>query len=479
MRHVHGGQPAFRRLVRRLRGQGGFALPLALGATFVLGITGTTVVAYATQNSGSASRSAADQQALALAEAGLNYAYSTLYNAQDARDGGSVPDTTVALENGFARYSGVLNGSTWTLTGVGRVPNPTGPGSADVVRTVSGRVTLGSARRSSANNAVWNYLYTDDASSCTEFSNSVVVDVPVYVRGDLCLSNTARMTGFSLWVGGDVRLSNSASVGTAAEPISQVQVAGSCQVSGQAPHSPCSAADRIYASSIGTTPGNLTKPPIDLAYWYENAMPGPRHACTTGSFPGGFDNDSVMNRSLPTVDLAPSFAYDCTVRDASGFEVGRIAWTPGSPGSLVVNGTIFFDGDIAFSQQTDLVYTGRGTIYSSGKITFANQTNFCGAPGCPNDWDPNQALVAFVAGSSTDRDGVVIGNYARVQAAMYAVTDFREGNNTIFWGPVIARQIHLINSVIHEYVPIDTLVPGMPATYEEVATLVNVPGSWG
>ena len=84
------------------------------------------------------------------------------------------------------------------------------------------------------------------------------------------------------------------------------------------------------------------------------------------------------------------------------------------------------------------------------------------------------ALAAFAFAPA-----LAIGNNSRFQGAAYAVTDFREGNNTIFWGPVIANQVYLINSTIHEYVPIGTLLPGMPATYEEMITLVNVAGSWG
>lgn len=465
------------RLARRLAGQAGFALPMALGIMLVLGTTATTVVSYAAANSRSAAYSNAEAKALALAEAGLSYAYATLYNAPNPTSADSVPRRSVQLDGGTADYYGVLTGSTWTLTGIGIVENPSGPGSADVVRSVNGRVTLGSALRSAANNAVWNYLYTDDPSTCTSFSNSVVVDVPVYVRGDLCLSNSAQMTGFSLWVGGNVTISQSATIGTPSAKIEQAQIAGTCRVTGT--FVPCNGSDRINAQVIGNQPGNLAKPPVDLAYWYRESRPGPLHGCTTGSFPGGFDNDGVMNRSRPTVNLTPAAAYDCTVKDEQGFTIGRIAWTPGSPGTLEIAGTVFFDGDIAFSGSTNAIYKGRGSIYASGKITVGNQTWLCGAPGCPNDWDPNQNLIAFVAGSSTDADSFTIGNYSRLQAAVYAVNDFREGNNTIFWGPVIARQIHLLNSTIHEYVPIGTLVPGMPATYEEVATLSNVPRSWG
>ena len=455
------------------------ALALALCVSVVLGVSGTSVMVYTTQNYGASARSKADLKALALAEAGVNYAFSVLQAAPNPKDPNSVQRRSVALEDGEVTYFGVLTGSTWKLTGIGRVRNPSGPGTSDVVRTVSAGATLGSARRSAANNAVWNYIYTDELTGCTSLANSVVVDVPMYVRGNLCMTNSAQMSGFSLRVGGTVSLSQSASIGTATENIREAHIGGGCKLDNGALVSPCGAAQHVYADVSDTDKSGLTKPAVDLPYWYENAMPGPKHNCTSGSFPGGFDNDGVMNRSRPVVDLTPNFAYDCQVRDANGFLVGRIAWTPGAPGSLKILGTIFFDGDIEFRQLTELVYEGRATIYSSGKITIANRTIICGAVGCPDSWNPNQSLLALIAGASTEPIGFSIGNYSKFQGAIYVVNDFKDGNNTVTWGPIIARQIHLQNSTLNYYVPMETLAPGMPATYEETTTVTLVPGSWG
>ena len=468
-----------RQLLRRLaRSEDGFALVVALGSLTVLGIAGGSALLYSQQNFGEAAHSKADQQALALAEAGLNNALHTLHTVENPKDGSSLLLASKNYEGGRAEWWGELRGSTWLIYGRGTVRNPTG-GSREVTRLVRGRATLGAARSPAASNAVWNYLFADNIANCTSFSNSVVVDVPVYVRGNLCLSNSAQVTGFALRVGGDVYLSQSASIGTALKPIREVHVGGSCVLNNGTPHSPCGAGDQVYAQASDNDNSGLTKPAVDLPYWYANAMPGPKHGCTVGSFPGGFDNDGVMNRSRPVVDLTPNTAYDCRVYDANGYLIGQLTWTPGRPGKLVIAGTIFFDGDISFRQQNDFVYEGRATIYSSGKITIANQTHICGAPGCPDDWNPNTSMLALVAGSSTDATGFQIGNYSRFQGAIYAVTDFRDGNNTITWGPIIADEIHLLNSTLKLYVPLDALMPGMPATYEEITTIEFVNGSWG
>jgi Tfp pilus assembly protein PilX len=468
-------------LRHRLRDERGFALVAALGFSVVLGITGTTAMVYTTSNEGSAQRSKADRRALALGEAGLAYAYATLYNASDPTDPNSVPLRTGTLEGGSVTWSGVYDATAkvWTLTGVGAMQSPIR--AADVTRTVRGRVRLGTGQVGSANNAIWNYIYAEAPTSCMSLGNSVNVAVPLYVKGDLCLSNSSQISGSTtvLQVGGKVSLGNSSHIGEAGSPISEVHIAGGCSRDGGPLHSPCGSSDSIYAGTIDTQVTPLTKPPVDLAYWYANAKPGPMQACTTVSgTPPLFDTDTTLNRSLPLpVNLTPGWAYDCQVRDSQGALVGQLMWNP-STKALTIHGTIFFDGDIEFGGSTEAFYSGRGTIYASGKITMRNSAKVCGSPGCNGEWNPLTNLLAFVAGSSTDATGFSIENSGIFQGAVYTVTDFSQGNSAIVWGPIIARQVYLQNSVENHYVPIGTLLSGMPATYEEVATLTNEPGGW-
>src|SRR5207302_344516 len=129
----------------------------------------------------------------------------------------------------------------------------------------------------------------------------------------LCMNNSASFTGYQLQVGGTLTLQNTASVGTSSStPVHDAHIAGGCSVNGSGYHTPCGASDRVYSQvPEDNTTAALTKPPVAMSSWYENAQPGPMHTCTTGSFPGGFDNDTVMNHSRATVDLTPNTAYDC------------------------------------------------------------------------------------------------------------------------------------------------------------------------
>lgn len=45
-------------------------------------------------------------------------------------------------------------------------------------------------------------------------------------------------------------------------------------------------------------------------------------------------------------------------------------------------------------------------------------------------------------------------------------------------GPIIARQLSIGNSSQNHYVPFGTLLPGMPASYQQVTTLEKVDGSF-
>ena len=69
-----------RKLILRLRDERGISLVVALGITMVLSISVGSMVVYTTSSQRQASRSNADQLALALAEAGLNNAMAVLAN---------------------------------------------------------------------------------------------------------------------------------------------------------------------------------------------------------------------------------------------------------------------------------------------------------------------------------------------------------------------------------------------------------------
>jgi hypothetical protein len=463
---------------QQFKDESGVALVMAVWILAFLMLAGSSLVFYAGSNAGHAELSTEDARAVNLAEAGENYARAVLYNAADPTDSTAVGSGSLTLEGGTVNYSGTYDSATkiWTLTGTGTHTNPTGA-ATPVSRTVSSQVLVAS---STGLDPAWGYLFAD-TTSCTTLGNNLTIDAPIYVRGDLCMENSALITADLVQVRGSVQIKNSASIGTAATPVAQVKVAGGCRYPWSGSYvTPCSAAQMVYRTVFSSTVPDLTKPPVDLPSWYADAKPGPMsQTCTVGSFPGQFDNDTALNRSNPMQNLFPGTAYDCQVRSGGpgGPLLGRIAYTPGSPGTFYIDGVVFFDGQLEFAGNNDVRYEGRGSIYASDVITIRNQTTFCGVAACDATWNPDANLLLLVSGA-TAPVGFTIENNSTWQGAIYVVNDFSQGNSVIVCGPVIAQELFISNNTDNCFVPFSTGVPGMPGNSAPTLELVNVPDSY-
>jgi hypothetical protein len=463
-----------------LRDESGVALVMAVGILAFLMVTGASLVYYAGSNVQHAERSADDARALALGEAGMNYARAILWNAGDPTSATAVPAGTLTLEGGTVAYSGTYDSTTqtWTLTGTGTQASPIAGGAA-LSRTVTSQVQV--VGSTTAWDPAWGYLFAD-TSGCTTLSNSITLDAPVYVRGDLCMENSAMIVSDLVQVRGRVQTKNSASIGTVADPVTDVQVAGGCRNPWSGSYvTPCGPAQQVHRVNFSSTVSNITKPGVNLSHWYTNAKPGPSSTvCSTGSFPGTFDNDSTLNRSNGTQYLFPSTAYDCQVKDGAGNLLGRIAFTPGSPGSFTIFGVVFFDGKLELSGNQDVVYSGRGTIYATDTVTIQNHVRLCPVASCDSaSWDPDTTILGFVGGASAD-SGFVIENNTTFHGSIYVVNDYTQENSVILCGPVIAQELIIENNSANCYVPFTTLPPGAPGapTAATSVSLANVPNSY-
>ena len=441
----------------------------------VTGSLASSAIAYSSWNYGSTKRSDADSQARALAEAGLNYAFSTLYNSGTPTMGNAVPSRTITLETGDASYYGTLTGSTWKLVGVGTVRKPTGPGSEPVVRTVSGRASIGTAQHGSDNNAVWNYVYVDDPTFTTDLGNSVDINIPLYTRGNLRLSNSSQVSGYALQTMGWLELNNTAHVGTAGAKIHEAHIAGGCRLgAGGALVSPCGPSQRVYADISDATTTNFSKPPVDLNGWYFNAQPGPRHACTSGSFPGGFDNDATPNNSRGAGRPAPEHELRLP-----RLRRGRRAR---GPADLGCDGTHPDDARHDLLRRADPVPQSQlGGLCRSrhdlrrGQHHLRELDHALRRSGVRRGLEP-AAEPARVRLRRQRLDGQLD---PLPGCDLCRRTTTPRPTARPCWGPIIARRVSFANSSVNHYVPIGTLMPGMPATYEDVVTITNEPGSWG
>ena len=433
---------------------------MAIAMMLTLTVIFTTVIFLTSSGARHANVSKAEQQAFDLAEAGVNNAASILYKATDPSQSSAVPSGSKSLYGGTAAWSGTLLGTTWTLTGTGTVLNPAGTGGT-LTRTVTKRFSLTLIPA-----PAWSFNYSDATTGCLTVSNNATVTSPLYVRGSMCMSNNTHFTGSQLQVKGTLTVNNGASVGYSGTPIPIAKLQGGCM---SGPHV-CTSADSVYATSLTTTVDDITKPTVDLPTWYQNAQPGPKHNCTSGSIAGNFDNDTTFNTSRGTFDLTPASSYSCVVA-VGGTTIGQLSWD-NTTKILTVKGTIFFDGPLQLSSST-ATYQGQATIYAAGAITFINSARLCGVAACDGTWNPSSNLIVLVAGASSGT-GLTISNNGVYQGAAYVVADYTLVNNASNWGPVIANHFDLANNA-GGFMPIGGIPSGSPGTQWVLSELA---GGW-
>jgi hypothetical protein len=248
------------------------------------------------------------------------------------------------------------------------------------------------------------------------------------------------------------------SIGTVGTPVDSADIAGHCTLAANPAHQPCSSADNVFADEITLIPPDLTKPTIDMAYWYQNAKPGPMNNCTGGgSFPGGFDNNTTYNNSRTGSDeITPTgTSYTCQWKDAGNNLIGEISWNH-TTHVLKVKGTIFVDGDFRFDDDGQLVnYQGRAIIYAAGNIEF-DEIVCAGGDGNDNcitngmdDWDPTQNMLIILSGYDSEYDQGGTQSQSEpsgFQGIVYAKDDCTIHENFHTSGPLICDQILLPSS---------------------------------
>jgi Tfp pilus assembly protein PilX len=478
------------RRIRSLLGrEEGIALVMALVFTTLLLSTGSTLAYYATTNRDSASASASRQTAFDLAESGLNEGISVLFNSSDPTSPSSLPSAAspatdaTTFSGGTINYWGSYNAGTmlWTVYGRGNVKVPNGR--ATHSHTVSQQVRVGAGSPDIAGTPAWGNIFVDNRNGpCTTLANNSKIYVSLFVTGNLCLASggTIMQSADTLSVGGTLDLtSSSSSVGLSTAHLSNLHAAGGCRYGGTGSYTfPCTTTQKVWADHQDRTLPNVTKPPVDLPYWYAHAKPGPSQSCTSGSFPSGFDTgDGLMNGSLGTVTIFTSSAYDCVV-SIGGTVVGEMRWTPGNPASFYLNGTVFIDGNISTTNSDKVDYTGRGSIYATGSISLSNSLAFCGTRSGPKcnfttgAWDPEQKLICWVAGSSID-----LGSSIDIQGAFYATTSYSQASTTSQQGPIVTTTLNYNSSSQTKWLPFTHLAPGMPEA-SSAWTAAVVPGTW-
>jgi hypothetical protein len=470
------------------------ALVLGLTVLVVLSMLGALVAVYTSSGQRSASRSSAGVTAYGLAEAGINNAVSILANPSNnalnpcllhppTNPAGQTCDNgafTKSYDGGSATWWGSLDASasTWSLTSVGSIRNPT-DGTRAVTRQITASVRVRPSNMQPANNPLWNYIIatnTGTAGGCDEsLRNSVNIQSPMYVLGNMCMNTPSSVTGGPLVVKGSLSLDVNTNVGSGGSPLNEVHVKNGCSYKGGAFTSPCGPSQKVWATVSDATPPVLTIPTPDYASWYVNSAPGPTQGCSQQSgTPPVFDNDTSFNNSVAGIfNLTPPASdYSCVVTAGGGKVIGQLSWDHTAK-LLTINGTVFIDGSVTANygyQNVPVRYTGQGTIYVGGSLLIKT-TSLCAVINATNDgcdfasWDPNSNFLVFVVngtgGQVTAGESMQLVS-ADFEGGLIGTSTLELDTHSESEGPMLAGSVILDNTVNAHTWPFISAPVGMP-----------------
>jgi Tfp pilus assembly protein PilX len=491
--------PTFRRIRRiiacRTAAEDGIALVVALAATIVLALAGTSIFFFTGANGRATRLDSAQTAARSVAEAGMQQAVSVLnLPTNNALDSNLLSQRTTVFHEGTATWSGTLYDSLatdpyWIITSTGSVRNP--DSGTNVTALMKGKIVVMASRTSPANNVAWNYIYTTKppTDQCDEtIQQSVVVASPLYISGNLCLQNSATIGRGPLDVVGNLTMFQKANgVGSSTAKISDAHIGGLCQWWNK-PQQACAvgASDNVWANVLDKNVESVPPPAADWDARYADSSLGPSHPCTTASGPYPiFDNDGVRNNSLATpFNLTPAVSYTCK---AVGAELSWDATTK----KLTVSGSIYIDGSAYVSNGAMNDYDGQAALYLSGTFLLKNsnlcavvnaaKTDCAGLSDTPA-WDPNTELLGIMANgkggqvSAEDSEQFVS---AKLQGAVFSThyVDIDTTSNVI--GPIFGEVINLGQSVTTSFPRIVILpasFPGLPPVYAQPQPLIYLKG---
>ncbi len=476
----------------------GQALVIALTIMAVLAVTATMLFSYTAANSRAASRSDATQKAYAGAESGVNSAVAILAlgtnNALDpcllhppTNPSGftcaSNTPFTASVDGGTVTFYGTFDATQqlWTITSSASFRNPTGPTAAPVRRTMRATVPIPANQNDPANTAIWNYIISTKTSNSTTcdmwLQNTVQIDEPLYVAGNLCMNNSAQVlqpgsTAVKLVAMGKlILMSPQTSVGISSQPIYEANVGGGCGTSVTNTTHTCTVGDKVYASTLKNTASPISLPIVDDVNAYMSAKPGPKNPCSiTSGTPPVWDNDGVLdlaghpNGSVPAAfNLTPGTNYTCQATDGAGNIVGQLDWN-NTTKTLTIKGKLYIDGSVYSDNGVVDLYQGSATLFLTGTFTITNSTKICGITATAlcdfTQWSPNSNMLIVVAhGDNGNGYSIQMANSTKWQGGFFAAKNLDLGQSSIDEGPMFSSGINLGNSVQVRPLPAITNLP--------------------
>ena len=523
-------------LRRTLAGEDGIALILSVLVMGVLTIATTATITAVTSNEHAFGRDRQTNRALNISEAGLNAGVSAVKALPVTAT--SLSPASGTVDNGAWSYTATRaqdpdnpNLYYWTVTSTGVSPDThvTRIVSTKVAETITPSSQTQTVTTPASDAYGYGFFMGDPASDCTagtqnknQMSGGAILAVNVYIAGSLCVSGSASIlepTGShstrTVYIGRKFSTSGG-TIGTSSAKIKQATIVGGC-IHGSAVACSLSSSSLVWADAYSSTQVSIPKPTIDTN-WYTNAQPGPTTGCnndpTNGAnvstYPSGWtaaqfkskvlDNDSTRNTSLNNLDLftiAGSQSWDCRWYGSDGTLLGRLAWiypsggmSSTNPGTLIVQGVVFIDGNFQFSGSDYAVYQGRGTLYVNGTVALSGSTKICATPvsgtPCLGNYDQSQNLLELVAVNGSNKDKAFdLSGGTEFEGIAFMNGLFNASGGSTMNGPVIADTANMSGGASLP-MAVDP-PPGSPGASSTTTTTTQgpdqaswagVPGSW-
>jgi hypothetical protein len=478
------------KILRPFRNERGIALVMSLGTLIVLTVVGTSAIYYTSTNTRSATNSQGSTKAYSMSEAGIANAMAILKNpANNPINPNLLPPTTIPYEGGTVTWSGTYDASNglWTINAAGEVvSNASGPTAKAPARELSAQVRITPNYTDPKLNDAWNWIFvTSTGAACdVNIPSGFTWNSALYAIGDVCLNSNSHIIGGPIVAKQRLNLlANSTYVGTLTTPISAVHVSQGCKYGNQHQHPDpshpihpfCSVVDQVYASTLTQTPPEIPIPEVSWDPWYQNASPGPKYPCTyTEGTPPVFDNDTVRNNSVPTVQLMTTTSYRCVVGRLDD-PIGELRWDATNR-HLTIKGTIFIDGPVQVANTELNTYDGHATLYTSGAFTLTGGspgTRLCAVASGSNclytnspDWNPNSEMLTVVAGGSMNSGSLAVhlGARSEFQGGLFSPYVTELAANARQEGPLVTSTLNLGSGAITDPYPqiLATVPSGSP-----------------
>jgi hypothetical protein len=366
----------------------------------------------------------------------------------------------------------------WHVTGTGVVPNPAGSGSISRTITIDIPVNAPPGKTGSVG-SIYDSIYSGGTGNPCDMnmSQGVVFVAPVYVVGNLCINNPQAGVLYpgTLHVGGYLYVKNG-SVGTATNPVTDLEVNGACNGTQQ-----------MTPTCVST----LFKPapPPTVNYWTDGSGLIYVNPDATGhpSFPDAPSEDFASRKvegspysctgietlgTNPFDPAPPTGDYSCTAPS------GSISWNHTTQ-TLTIAGNVYVYGDLTTLSNEKATIVGIGGIFVDGAVNFGNNTAYC-----VNGWSGNHDCNG-ASNWNTDNNffmifaqGTMAGANLGLQGGLYSAQSINFGSGqTDIYGPLIARQILVPGQQAATTFPVITKIvttwPNTPQPFWTLGAPVN------